>query len=39
LRVGYREEARVRDFYARGDDKVFYVKRLSLSENAGGRRA
>lgn len=29
LRVGYVEEARVRDFYARGDDKVFYVKRLA----------
>ena len=28
LRVGYSEEARVRDFYARGDDKVFYVKRF-----------
>ena len=28
LRVGYFEEARVRDFYARGDDKVFYVKRF-----------
>lgn len=30
LRVGYVEEARVRDFYARGDDKVFYVKRLAM---------
>jgi ribosomal protein S18 acetylase RimI-like enzyme len=29
LRVGCVEEARVRDFYARGDDKVFYVKRLA----------
>ena len=29
LAVGYVEEARVRDFYGRGDDKVFYVKRLS----------
>ena len=29
LRVGYVEEARLRDFYARGDDKVFYVKRLA----------
>lgn len=29
LRVGYVEEARVRDFYGRGDDKVFYVKRFA----------
>ena len=25
---GYREEARLKDFYRRGDDKVFYVKDL-----------
>ncbi len=34
LRVGYLEEARLRDFYARGDDKVFYVKRLLESSTA-----
>ena len=31
LRVGCVEEARVRDFYSRGDDKVFYVRRLATS--------
>ncbi|MFA4943583.1 MAG: N-acetyltransferase [Lentisphaeria bacterium] len=28
LRVGYQEAARLPDFYAPGDDKVFYLKRL-----------
>jgi len=28
-RVGYHVEARLRDFYAPGDDKVVYAKRLS----------
>lgn len=28
LRTGYTEEARLRDFYQPGDDKVFYAKRL-----------
>lgn len=27
-RIGYREAARVRDFYRRGDDKVIYEKRF-----------
>lgn len=32
LGVGCVEAARVPDFYARGDDKVFYVKRLATHE-------
>ena len=28
-REGYRETARVPDFYGSGDDKVIYVKRLT----------
>ena len=28
LRCGYREEARLKDFYAPGDDKVIYVREL-----------
>lgn len=28
VRKGYREEARIRDYYARGDDLVLYVKQL-----------
>lgn len=29
LKHGYQEEARVRDFYAEGDDQLFYRKRLT----------
>jgi len=32
LRNGYHEEARVRDFYAEGDDQVYYRKRLANAE-------
>ena len=28
-RLGYREEARIRDFYADGDDKVVYTRALA----------
>ena len=27
-KVGYVNEASIRDFYREGDDKIFYVKRL-----------
>jgi ribosomal protein S18 acetylase RimI-like enzyme len=30
VRVGYREEARVVDYFAPGDDKIIYVKRLTF---------
>lgn len=29
IRFGYKEEAVLKDFYARGDDKVIYAKRLA----------
>lgn len=37
LACGYREEARLIDFYAPGDGKVIYVKALEISENPGVR--
>jgi hypothetical protein len=35
MRMGYEEAARVRDFYAPGDDKVIYVKRLVPTDRSG----
>jgi hypothetical protein len=35
LRCGYRLEALLKDFYARGDDKAIYVKELNVPSHAG----
>ena len=32
LNNGYQEESRIRDFYRPGDDRITYVKRLSIPE-------
>jgi len=37
LSVGYAEEARIRDFYGPGDDRVIYTKRLTPDPRAGSR--
>ncbi|MFZ0430763.1 MAG: GNAT family N-acetyltransferase [Acidobacteriota bacterium] len=36
-RIGYREEARLADFYAPGDDKVVFTKRLAGNGSEGDR--
>lgn len=33
IRMGYREEARLREFYAPGDDKIIFVRHISGSGN------
>jgi len=35
-KYGYEEEARIRDFYAAGDDKVVFRKVLTLNEQGQG---
>jgi ribosomal protein S18 acetylase RimI-like enzyme len=36
LRCGYKEEARLKDFYAPSDDKVIYVRELASESSGGG---
>lgn len=39
LKHGYQEAARLRDFYAPGDDRVVFSKRLVAPSDAGGNAA